>query len=145
MDYDEEIEAAHELHDPPTYASVATFKHRRAVRAALWWGLGLLAIAISAQACMARYEWRIEKNVVIRIDRWTGGSVVGRFGRDSRWASLASLKFQDELDRASAAGESVFDPPAARSQTQQKDELERAISDADAVLSEKAPAPTPSK
>jgi hypothetical protein len=57
-----------------------------------WWiGIVVLASAIALHALLPRYEWQqIRGADYLRIDRWTGTAIVGRFRRDGdtvRWSS----------------------------------------------------------
>jgi hypothetical protein len=54
-----------------------------------WWlGVGVVVAAIVLHALVPRYEWRNANNVPrIRVDRWTGQSVLGTFS-GGRWVSL---------------------------------------------------------
>lgn len=55
-----------------------------------WWlGVVVLCAAISLLAIYPRYEWRTTNHplIAIRVDRWTGASVAGRYDTlDGSWA-----------------------------------------------------------
>jgi hypothetical protein len=69
-----------------------------------WWiGVGVVALAIVIHAAVPRYTWRHDRGPTIRIDRWTGASVIGGFGSDGRWASAAELNAQRQQTEADKA------------------------------------------
>ena len=60
-----------------------------------WWiGVVLVVLVVLSHAMFPRYEWRERGATLIRIDRWTGGAVVGRIqrlgsDRQGEWVPLA--------------------------------------------------------
>ena len=45
-----------------------------------WWiGIGIVTAALILHAAFPRYEWRGDRIPVVRIDRWTGEAIVGRY------------------------------------------------------------------
>lgn len=97
----------------------------------IWVSATIVALAIVFHAAIPRYEWRIEEGAVLRFDRWTGSSVAGRYGRDSRWIPIEELRAQQELTEREAEASKAASKKAAT------EVLEKAIAEADKILNEK--------
>jgi hypothetical protein len=68
----------------------------------LWLAALLIAAALLAHAMVPRYEWRPLAGLYwVRIDRWTGTAVYGRFEPSGAWAPGrdASAVLDAEIDR----------------------------------------------
>jgi len=65
-----------------------------------WWlGIAAVVLAILWHATFPRYEWRSAIGVgLIRVDRWTGSAVLGRWV-DGRWVLPAVPSFDEDLAR----------------------------------------------
>lgn len=58
-----------------------------------WWlGIAAVAIALLLHAALPRYDYRqVSGLAFVRIDRWTGGMVVGTLERGGTWTPAAQL------------------------------------------------------
>jgi hypothetical protein len=67
-----------------------------------WFGLLVLLLALIGHAAVPRYDWRPLAGVYwVRIDRWTGTAMYGRFEPGGTWAPGrdAAAALDAEIDR----------------------------------------------
>jgi len=64
------------------------------IRRAWLIGIGAISAAIVIHAAVPRYSWRQERGASVRLDRWSGQSVIGDFGEGGRWVALGELRAQ---------------------------------------------------
>jgi len=53
-----------------------------------------LTLAILVHALLPRYTWRQERGAFVRVDRWSGQSVIGDFGEGGRRVDIGEFRAQ---------------------------------------------------